>query len=112
MKKYIGIGLIGLSLFMLFRSIRVMSIGFLRIGAISTSGILITFIILSAIAFLVRKDKITLGLLIISFVALVLSIILGTRLYFTYLTLIDLMLIFVPAIIGIALILKDILANK
>jgi hypothetical protein len=112
MKKYIGIGLIGLSLFMLFRSIRVMSIGFLRIGAISTSGILITFIILSAIAFLVRQDKLTLGLLIGSFVALVLSIILGTRLYFTYLTLIDLMLIFVPAIIGIALILKDILANK
>lgn len=112
MKKYIGIGLIGLSLFMLFRAIRVMSIGFLRIGAISTSGILITFIILSAIAFLVRQDKLTLGLLIGSFVALVLSIILGTRLYFTYLTLIDLMLIFVPAIIGIALILKDILANK
>ena len=68
--------------------------------------------ILSAIAFLVRQDKLTLGLLIGSFVALVLSIILGTRLYFTYLTLIDLMLIFVPAIIGIALILKDILANK
>ena len=112
MKKYIGIGLIVLSIFMLFRSIRVMSIGFLKVGAISTAGILITFIIISAIAFLVRKNKVTIGLLIASFVALVLSIILGTRLYFTFLTLIDLLLIFVPAVVGIALIIKDILDKK
>ena len=112
MKKYIGIGLIVLSIFMLFRSIRVMSIGFLKVGAISTAGILITFIIISAIAFLVRKNKVTIGLLIASFVALVLSIILGTRLYFTYLTLIDLLLIFVPAVVGIALVIKDYLDKE
>ena len=112
MKRYIGIALSALSIFMLFKSIRIMSVGFFRIGAISTAGILITFIILSAIAFLVKRNKITIGLLIASFVALILSIILGTELYFAYLTLVDLLLIFVPAIIGIALIIKDIIDNK
>ena len=107
MKKYIGTGLILIGLFMLFKEVRVSSFGFWRIGIVNTSAIVLVLLILSAIAVVVQRNKITIGCLIASVSMLVLSLILGTRLPFAYMSLIDLLLVFVPIIVGLGLVIRE-----
>jgi len=105
-KKTIGWILVVIGLFMLFKMVRVSSFGFYRFGRVSTSAIVLVLLILSAIAVVVNKNKITMGCLIGSLALLVLSLILGTELYFAYTSLVDILLVLVPVVVGIGLIIK------
>ena len=105
-KKTIGWVLVVIGLFMLFKMVRVYSFGFYRIGRMSTSAIILVLLVLSAIAVIVKKNKITFGCLIMSLVLLVLSLILGTELHFMYVTLVDILLVLIPTIVGTALLIR------
>ena len=111
-KKTIGWVLVVIGLFMLFKMVRVYSFGFYRIGRMSTSAIVLVLLVLSAIAVVVRRNKITIGCLIMSLVLLVLSLILGTELYFTHVTLVDILLVLIPTIIGTGLLIRVSLEKK
>ena len=106
-KRNVGWVLNIIGLFMFFKMIRVSSFGFYRIGRMSTSAIVLVLLILSAIAVVVNKNKFTWGCFILSVCLLVLSLILGTELYFAYVSLVDVLLVFVPIIVGTGLIIKS-----
>jgi hypothetical protein len=105
-KRNVGWVLVIIGLFMLFKMVRVSSFGFYRIGRVSTSAIVLILLILSAIAVVVNKNKFTWGCLIISLCLLVVALVLGTELYFAYSSLTDVLLVFVPVVIGTGLIIK------
>ena len=75
-----------IGLFMLFKMVRVTSFGFYRIGRISTSAIIL--------------------------VLLVLSLILGTELHFMYVTLVDILLVLIPMIVGTAILIRCAFEDK
>ncbi len=106
-KKNVGWILVIIGLFMLFKMVRVSSFGFYRIGRVSTSAIVLVLLIISAIAVVVNKNKFTWGCLIISLCLLVVSLVLGTELYFAYASLTDVLLVFVPVVVGAGLIIKS-----
>ncbi len=106
-KKNVGWILVIIGLFMLFKMVRVSSFGFYRIGRVSTSAIVLVLLIISAIAVVVNKNKFTWGCLIMSLCLLVLSLVLGTELYFAYASLTDVLLVFVPVVVGAGLIIKS-----
>jgi hypothetical protein len=111
-KRNVGWGLVIIGLFMLFKMVRVSSFGFYRIGRISTSAIVLVLLILLAVAVVVNKNRLTLGCLIVSLCFLVLSLILGTELRFSYVTLVDLLLVFVPIVVGTGLLLGSVFTKK
>ena len=111
-KKTIGWVLVIIGLFMLFKMVRVYSFGFYRIGRMSTSAIVLVLLVLSAIAVVVKRNKITIGCLVLSLILLVLSLILGTQLYFTSVSLVDVLLVFIPTIVGTGLIIRSALEGK
>ena len=55
---------------------------------------------LSAIAVVVNKNRFTVGRLVLSLCLLVTALVLGTELYFAYASLTDILLVFVPVIVG------------
>ena len=105
-KKTIGWILVIIGLFMLFKMVRVGSFGFFRIGRMSTSAIVLVLLILSAIAVVVNKNKLTFGCFVLSLALLVVSLILGTELYFDYSSLTDILLALVPVVVGAGLVIK------
>ncbi|WP_026498116.1 hypothetical protein [Butyrivibrio sp. WCD2001] len=106
-KRNVGWILVIIGLFMLFKMVRVSSFGFYRIGRVSTSAIVLVLLIISAIAVIVNKNKFTWGCLVLSLCFLVVSLILGTDLYFAYSSLTDILLVFVPIVVGTGLIIKS-----
>ncbi|MDC7292100.1 MULTISPECIES: hypothetical protein [unclassified Butyrivibrio] len=106
-KRNVGWVLVIIGLFMLFKMVRVSSFGFYRIGRVSTSAIVLILLILSAIAVVVNKNKFTVGCLVMSLILLVAALVLGTELYFAYSSLTDVLLVFVPVVIGAGLIIKS-----
>ena len=88
-KKTLGWALVIIGLFMLFKMVRVSSFGFYRFGRMSTSAIVLVLLLLSAIAVVVNKNKFTVGCFIFSLALLVISLIMGTELYFAYVSLTD-----------------------
>ena len=111
-KKFIGWVLVIIGLFMLFKMVRVSSFGFFRFRGINTSAIVLVLLILSAIAIVVNKNKFTFGCFVMSLALLVISLILGTELYFDYSSLTDILLVFVPVVIGTGLILQSAFHKK
>ena len=103
-----GIVLILVSLFMLFKNTYVSSFGFYSFGRVNTGAILIVLLILSVIATVVKPNKITKSCIGIILGLLVLSLILGIRMGFRGMTVIDIILILVPLAIGVGLVLKNI----
>ena len=107
-----GIILVLVSLFMLFKNTYVSSFGFYSFGRVNTGAILIVLLILAVIAAVVKPNKITKSCIGIVLGLLVLSLILGIRMGFRGMTVIDIILILVPLAIGVGLILKNIFAKK
>ena len=107
-----GALLLGFGIFMFFKSTRIWSFGFYRLGGqVSTGGILIALILLDLVLLVATGHKITKILLPVLIGMLVLSIILGTQLTFTG-SLLDLFLMLVPAVVGLGLILRASLNRK
>ena len=110
--KMIGIGLILVGLFMLFKSARVSSFGFYRFGNISTSGIILVLMILSGIALVVKPCTVTKIFMGLTVAILVLSLILGTHISFWGITVLDIILMLVPTVIGTGLLIKSFISDK
>lgn len=106
-KRNVGWVLVIIGLFMLFKMVRVSSFGFYRIGRVSTSAIVLVLLIISAIAVVVNKNKFTWGCFVMSLCLLVVALVLGTELYFAYSSLTDILLVFVPVVVGTGLIIKS-----
>ena len=106
-QKNVGWILVIVGLFMFFKITTVSSFGFYSFRGYSTSGILLVLIILSAIALVVKNNKYTFWLFMISIILLVVSLILGTHISFIGVSLVDLLMIFVPIIFGAGLIIKS-----
>lgn len=106
-KKTIGWILVIIGLFMLFKMVRVSHFGFYCIAGFNTSAIILILLIISAIAVVANTNKITIGCLIGSIVLLVLSLLLGLQFYFAYSSLVDVLLVLIPVIVGTGLIIKS-----
>jgi hypothetical protein len=107
----IGALLLGVGIFMFFKTTSVSSWGFYSIGGVSTGGILIALLLLDVILLFATRHKATKILLPILVAMLVLSVILGTRLYFGG-SVLDLFLMLVPAAAGAGLLLRAFLKKK
>ncbi len=102
----IGAILIAFGVFMFFKSTRIYSWGFYRIGnRVSTGGILIALTLFDIVFLFATKHKITKILLPILIAMIVLSIVLGTELYY-HGSVLDLFLMLVPAAVGAGLVLR------
>ncbi len=106
-QKIIGIILILIGLFMLFKSVHVYSFNFYRINGISTAGIILVLLCISGVSLVVKRNKFTIGLVILSLLALVLSIILGTKISFYGITLLDIILMLIPLIFGVGFVISS-----
>ena len=105
----IGAILVAFGIFMFFKSTRIYSWGFYRIGnSVSTGGILIALIIFDLVFLVATRHKLAKILLPILIAMIVLSIVLGTQLSY-YGTLLDLFLMLVPAAVGAGLLLRGML---
>ena len=111
-KRNVGWILVVIGLFMLFKMVRVSSFGFMRIGRMSTSAIVLVLLVLSGIAMVVNKNKFTSGCFYLALCFLVLSILLGTELHFAYVTLIDVLLVLIPIVVGTGMIIGRALTKK
>ena len=107
----IGAVLIGVGIFMFFKSTTLYSFGFYRIGRVSTGGILIALILVDVILLFATGHKAAKILLPILIAMLILSVILGTHLSFTG-SLLDLFLMLVPAAVGAGLLLRAFTMKK
>ena len=102
----IGVILITFGIFMFFKTTRVYSWGFYRIGSrVSTGGILIALTLLDIVLLFATKHKATVILLPILIAMIILSIVLGTELIY-HGSLLDLFLMLVPAAVGAGLVLR------
>ena len=107
-----GTLLLGFGVFMFFKSTRIWSFGFYRLGGnISTGGILIALILADLVFLVATGHKAAKILLPVLAGMLILSIILGTHLTFTG-SLLDLFLMLIPAVVGLGLILRAALGKK
>lgn len=106
-KRTAGWILIVVGLVMMFRMVRISDIRFFSFGGVSTSAIILVLLILSGIGVVVNNNKFTRGAVIASVALLVLSLILGTDIYFAYTSLLNVLLVFVPIIIGVGLVIKS-----
>jgi hypothetical protein len=101
-----GIALIAFGIFMFFKSTRIYSWGFYRIGnTVSTGGILIALVLLDLVFLVATRNKITKILMPILIAMIVLSIVLGTHLSYIG-SLLDLFLMLIPAAVGAGLLLR------
>ena len=105
----IGIVLIGVGIVIFFKSTRVDSWGFYRLGGqVSTGGILIALTLVDVVLLVATRHKAAHIALPVLIAMLVLSVILGTRLTFRG-SVLDLFLMLVPAAAGAGLVLRAVL---
>ena len=108
----IGSLLIGVGLFMFFKTVRGSSWSFYSLGGrVSTGAILISLILVDVILLVATRHKATVIALPILIGLLVLSLILGTKLYFDA-TALDMFLMLGPAAVGAGLLLRAFLKKN
>ena len=108
----IGGILIAIGLVIFLKSIHTGTVGFYRLwGSVSTGGILIILILVDVILYVALQNKITLILLPILIGMLIISLILGTTLYF-HANLLDLFLMLAPIAVGSGLVLRGLFIKK
>lgn len=107
----VGSILVGVGVFMFLKSVQSSAWGFYRLGRISTGGILIALILVDVILLTATRHKAAKIALPILITMLILSLILGTHLYFSASAL-DLLLMLGPAAVGAGLLLRAFLLKK
>lgn len=107
----IGVVLIVFGLFMFFKSTSASSWGFWRLGPVSTGGILIGLLLLDVVFLVATSAKVCKILIPVLAGMLVLSVILGTHILFRG-SVLDLLLMLVPAAVGAGLVLKGVFTKK
>ena len=97
---------------MFFKSVRVYSWGFYRLGGqLSTGGIVIALLLLDIVLYVATESKLAKIMFPILVALLVLMLILGTHLTFVG-SLLDLLLMLVPPAVGAGLLLRAFLGKK
>lgn len=107
----IGAILIALGAFIFFKTTRVYTWGFYRFRNVSTGGILIALVLFDLVFLVATRHKLAKILLPILLAMLVLSVVLGTHLYFTG-SVLDLFLMLVPVAVGAGLVLRAMFSGK
>ena len=107
-----GVILIAVSLFMIFKNTYVTSFGFYSFGRVNTGAILIVLLILAVIFAVVRPCAASKALIGVILAALVLSLILGMRIGFVRMSVLDVLLMVVPLAVGVGLVLKGLLTKE
>lgn len=107
----IGLALIIVGIVMFFKSVRIYSWGFYRLGgSVSTGGILIALLLVDVVIYVATQNKISKIFFPILIALLVLTLILGTHLTFVG-SLLDMLLMLVPAAVGAGLLLRGLLGK-
>ena len=107
----IGLALIIIGVVMFFKSVRIYSWGFYRLGgSVSTGGILIALLLIDVVIYVATQNKISKIFFPILITLLVLTLILGTHLTFVG-SLLDMLLMLVPAAVGAGLLLRGLLGK-
>ena len=105
----IGAALVAFGIFMFFKTTRIYSWGFYRIGnSVSTGGILIALTLADLVLLVATRHKATIVLMPVFIAMIVLSIVLGTHLTFIG-SLLDLFLMLIPAAVGAGLLIRGLL---
>ena len=107
-----GIILILVSLFMLFKNTYVTSFGFYSFGRVNTGAILIVLLILAVIFAVVKPSKFSKVLIGVILAGLVVSLLLGMRIGFMRMSVLDVLLMVVPLAVGVGLVLKGLLTKE
>ena len=107
----IGLILVVFGVVMFFKSVRIYSWGFYRLGgSVSTGGILIALLLIDIVIYVATQSKISKILFPILIAMLVLMLILGTHLTFVG-SLLDMLLMLIPAAVGAGLLLRAFLGK-
>lgn len=102
----IGLALVVIGVVMFFKSVRIYSWGFYRLGGtVSTGGIVIALILLDVVIYIATQNKIAKILFPILIALLILLLILGTHLTFVG-SLLDMFLMLIPTAVGAGLLLR------
>ena len=105
----LGIILIIVSLFMIFKNTYVSSFRFYNFGRVNTGAILIVLLILAIIYAVARPSKISKIIIAVILMLMVVSLILEMHIGFKPVSVLDVLLMLVPLAVGIGLVLKNLL---
>lgn len=106
-----GIILILVGLFMLFKNTYVTSFNFYAFRGVNTGAILVILLVLAVIFAVVRPSKPSKILIGVIVAALVVSLLLGMRMGFHFMSLSDVLLLLAPLAVGIGLVLRAIFSR-
>lgn len=104
----LGIVLIFISLFMIFKNTYVSSFRFFSFGRVNTGAILIVLLILAVIYAVARPSIISNIIIVVILILMVISLILEMHIVFKPVSVLDVLLMVVPLAVGIGLVLKNI----
>ena len=107
-----GVILIAVSLFMLFKNTYVTSFGFYSFGRVNTGAILIVLLILAIIFAVVKPSTFSRVLIGVILAGLVLSLLLGMRIGFRPMSVLDMLLMVAPLAVGTGLVLKALFTKE
>ena len=106
MYRLLGVLLVLVGLFMLFKAASVSNFGFYRFGRVSTGGILIVLFVIAVVAAMIKPCKLTQYIVLAVLIMIALSIILTLNISFYGITLVDVLLMVVPIALGIGFIIR------
>lgn len=112
MSFILGIALTFLGVFLLLSNIHVSSLSFYRLGNVNSDPILIILLIVFIITAIASDKKVCWVLVFVNIVLIILSVILGTRFTFAYMSALDLVLMICVFAVGLGLVLRDLVHNN
>lgn len=107
-----GIILTVFGIFLLLSNINVSSLSFCRVGGINSAPILIILLIISIVVSIVSDKKFWWVLVFADIVLIIVSVILGTRFSFKYMSAFDLVLMIGVFAVGLGLVLKGLIGSN
>lgn len=107
-----GVILILVGLFMLFKNTYVSTFAFYTLGRVNTGAILIVLLVLAVIYAVVRPSTLSKVMIGVVLAGLVVSLLLGMRIGFHYMSLSDVLLILAPLAVGVGLVLRGLLFKE
>lgn len=107
-----GIILILVGLFMLFQNTYVTSFSFYSFGRVNTGAILIVLLVLAVIFAVVKPSKLSKILIGVLLAGLVVSLLLGMRMGFRFMSVSDVLLMLAPLAVGVGLVLRALLSKE
>lgn len=109
---FCGVVLFFMGIWMLLSNIRVNDIHFYAIHGVNTAPILIGLFVVLIVLAIVNSKEWMWGLVLLDVIAMIVSVILGTRFSFTRMSALDLLLMLGALAVGIGLMIKGLIDAK